>query len=158
VRLYRGINLSMERAVGGLKPKGNVAEQGWAHDSGHHYDTGLQYDITESNGVFLHQHKKQSYPNSAWISTTPNFEQAREYALHEFVDDKPCECEEGVVYVFDPARFAEFGVVAWEVARVVSHDSALGQRTDDEYAIRANPPGDLPEGIVVERIKVFRDP
>jgi hypothetical protein len=148
-KLYRGVDLARHERGDGLKPRGTKAKQGITYgQEGVTYDSGVQYGETEVNGVWTHQHGKKSYEGSAWLSTTPDFQAAKEYALHSSVD--------GVVYEIDPATFAALGVRASRVNDIVHFPEDRGQHKDDEHSLLADPPGPLPGEIVVREIRVSR--
>jgi hypothetical protein len=147
-KLYRGVDLARHERGDGLKPRGTKARRGFKYDGGLRFDSGVQYGETEVNGVWMHQYGQKSYEGSAWLSTTPNFEAAKGYALHA--------SHEGVVYEIDPATFAALGVRVSRVNDIVHFPEDRGQHKDDEHSLLANPPGPLPLGIVVREHRVSR--
>jgi hypothetical protein len=131
----------------GLCPRGTITapEENW-HDEGSWGDGGT-WDPSEINGVIEHQRNQQSYADSAFVSTTPSFDRATSYALHS--------AEKGVVYELDVALLEPNGVRYFRVNDVVKLDVTVPD--DDEYALIADPPGPLPEAIVIRTITVSKE-
>jgi hypothetical protein len=146
--LYRGVSQAMHEEGRGLRPRGtqsiNVLKWG---ESKKKWGYGGKWGATEAKGVFKHQQAQKSFPTSAWISTTPDFNVAQTYALYS--------SNTGFVYVIDVSLLERHGVRMLRVAEAVE-SSNLGSAEDDEHALVAMPPGELPSGIVVNVIEVKR--
>lgn len=137
----------MHSAGIGLRPKGSRGALVRQFDGGWRWDDGGTFDSSEANAVIEHQRGQRPFDKTAYVSTTPHFERAKAYALHE--------AQDGVVYVIDRARLQEYGVKCFRVSEIVKLDIAVPD--DDEHALLTDPPGAaLPEAVVVEAMRVWR--
>jgi len=140
--LYRGDKLHKHTDGTVLTPKNNGSdpehEDTWG--DGGTYGDGGTWGKSQVNGVIQHQFEQNSYEGSAYISTTPNLDTAIKYALYG-------GAAEAIVYVIDTELLAQHGVTAF---RVKDHATWPSCPDDDEYSLLADPPGPLPQGIVVE--------
>ena len=143
--LYRGANSKLyNRNNGSLIPKA----LGKSFKSHPIYDFSrygnATYGESEINAVNQHQEDSSKIPTSG-ISTTPIFENAHRYALHDG------KYSTGFMYKIDTTLFDEYQVRAYVVADYATSPAIPG---DEEIILVANDNQDLPREIIVEVIEV----
>ncbi|HEX2875831.1 MAG TPA: hypothetical protein VHP33_31490 [Polyangiaceae bacterium] len=79
MKLYRGVSLTMHEAGNRLRPRGAVAKVvvKWGE---FRWGDGTVYGESASNAAITHQAKQASFPESAFVSTSPYFHIAEHYA------------------------------------------------------------------------------
>lgn len=151
MKLYRGVSLAMHEDGKGLSPKGTVAKLAmkWGEFT---WGDGTVWGESPSNAAIKHQAKQESFPESAFVSTSPHFHIAERYALHA--------SDRGMVYEIDTALLAPNGIQVFPILEIVNLGFAdpdeMGPPEDDEHALLATPSGPLPEVIIVRTIPVKR--
>lgn len=143
--LYRGVNSEMhERTEGQLIPKALGHPFKRAGKYGQFKYGEITYGKSTKNAVVGHQKDSSSFPSSG-VSTTPIFENAKEYATHKG------KYSSGYVYKIDTHQLSHAGVEA----HIVSEHAPMPSIPEDEEVILvASDYGALPSDIVVEIIKV----
>ncbi|MBW1812356.1 MAG: hypothetical protein JRJ39_01425 [Deltaproteobacteria bacterium] len=144
--LYRGVNPDMYDSTDGqLVPKA----QGQPFKRAVKYGQGFKYgEVTfggsAKNSVVGHQRDSSSFRSSG-VSTTPIFDNAKEYATHggQYLF--------GYVYKIDTDLLDEAGV---DAHRVSEHAPNPAIPEDEEVILVAKDFGTLPAEIIVEIVKV----
>lgn len=144
--LYRGVNFYMyERTGGCLLPKaiGAPFERSIKYAQGFKYGE-ITYGKSAKHAVVAHQRNSSAFP-SAGVSTTPVFENAKAYALHNG------KYAAGYIFRIDTELFERAGVRAYEVSEYAAKPAIP---EDKEIILVAEDCGVLPRDIVVEVIEV----
>jgi hypothetical protein len=144
--LYRGVNPDMYESSGGqLAPKaqGQPFKRAVKYDQGFKYGE-VTYGESTKNAVVGHQRDSSSFPSSG-VSTTPIFNNAKEYATHKG------QYSFSHVYKIDTNLLADAGVEAYEVSE---HAPKPATPADEEVILVAKDFGTLPAEIIVEIVKV----
>ncbi|MDI9434277.1 MAG: hypothetical protein QM570_21375 [Planctomycetota bacterium] len=144
--LYRGVNSDMyERTGGCLLPKviGEPFERSIKYGQEFKYGE-ITYGKSAKNAIVAHQRNSSAFPSSG-VSTTPVFENAKAYALHNG------RYAAGYVFRIDTELLETAGVRAYEVSEYAAKPAIP---EDKEIILVAEDFGVLPRGIVVEVIEV----
>ena len=100
---------------------------------------------SESNSV-RSQHIQTGLNDNCFVSFSKSRNVAYRYATKTPDGERP----NGFIYVVDPARFEQYGVIAIEVENPYFPEEV-------EVCLRASDCGDLPQGIVVQKMRVTPD-
>ncbi len=149
--LYRGFNTNLYHSTDGkLIPKacGENFKRFVYYGEDVYYGDGSVYGESERNAVVMHQRHSSKYPTSG-ISTTPIYENAVQYAIHNG------KYKSGYVYKIDSAQLEAHGVKAFPVDQ---HATRPAIPEDQEVILVARDYGPLPNEIIVEIISVAKCP
>lgn len=140
--LYRGVSMEMHNSGDGFKPKGASLTREAQHGEKYATHGNIEHGSSIGNAIVAHQTSSEKFPSSG-VSTTPHFEIARKYAIHNSV--------KGVVYKMDTDRFLENEIEVFVVAEWVSFPK-LPQ--DEEVILRRKDDNRIGEEIIIETIEV----
>lgn len=149
-RLFRGVHLGMHLGGFGLRPRGKVDIHGpeWGHPE-IPYGIGITWGGRDHRtAAIMHQLGGHSYPDSAFISTTPHFSRARDYALYKH--------GLGVVYELDTASFSAHGVEVHAIDDIIITLGARGDEEAEEHAVLTHPIGSRLPLALVTRVHSVR--
>lgn len=142
--LYRGVSEEYYEKMGGrIIPAGKKSEVVMTHGDylkgvEMHRDGKFVRVLSETNTVRAH-HLKSGLHDGCFISTTRDIERAKRFATIRGMTD-------GYIYVIDPSKFFNLGVVAYEFS-VTSHD-------EQEVSIRASDNGEIPSAVIFKLLRV----
>ncbi len=143
--LYRGVSPDQHQAGRGLTPKkpGAFSEVVMISDERPlPLDGSWTVGASEQNAIRLHECQQAGLP-TAGLSTTPQLDRARVYAL------AGSSRTTGFVYCLDRTLFASLGVREYIVA---DHVASPSIPEDNEVILVASDGGALPESIIAEII------
>lgn len=148
--LYRGVNLEMHVSNGGkLVPKASGKPfRSHAYWGDAYWGDGSVWGESERNTVIQHQRDSSKHVTSG-ISTTPVYENAVRYAVHDG------KYNSGVVYKIDTELLDAHSVTTYVVAEHATQPAILGDR---EIILVAQDFGVIPDEVVVEVIEVGLSP
>ncbi|MDR4493065.1 MAG: hypothetical protein R3B74_01330 [Nitrospirales bacterium] len=104
----------------------------------------ITYGSSVKNAIMAHQKDSSTFPSSG-VSTTPVFENAKAYALHNGVYTS------GYVFKIDAELLKTVGVMAYDISETAP---APAISEDKEIILVAKDFGVLPTEIVIEIIEV----
>jgi hypothetical protein len=136
--LYRGVSVIDDKHNGGkLIPKGKRQHiEGQSGDSWVQCGEGVECGSSDGNAVVAHQFDSDK-SDTMYISTSRSFGVAKKFATCGNLVD-------GFVYILDPSKFNECGVVAYE--------RAVGSVADEaEIAIKAQVSGPISDQVIVSK-------
>lgn len=143
--LYRGVNSAMYESISGkLVPKLMGEDFQLIEKYGRFKYPARTYGKSTKNAVVAHQEDSSINPSSG-VSTTPFFENAKTYAIHDG------NFESGYVFKIDTELLESFSVSAYVVLEYTQNPAIPEEK---EIILVASDCGALPQNIVVEIIKV----
>jgi hypothetical protein len=142
-RLFRGVNPKRFAADGGRAPNRRGHPFPSSAQCGDEYavcGSGIICGTAEANTVVAHQWKGRGAFKTSGISTSPYFERAKTYALHEgrYAHGKVVELDTNILRREGARIFRVSGYVPFPA-----------KPEDDEYVVVACDLGPLPAGAVV---------